>query len=661
MAERDVLVVGSGHNALVAACYLARAGLDVEVVERDSVAGGAVSTVERFPGIRMDRGSSAHIMVRHTGIIEDLRLAEHGLQYVDMDPWGFAPGADGTEITFWSDVERTGASIADACGDQDAAAYRRFVADWLPRNRVIFDFFQSAPTLPRLGRTILSLARQSRGRVPTVVRELLGSADAVLDSYFASERLKSALAWMAAQSGPPSHEPATADMLGWLTMMHDVPPGRPIGGSGMLTAALARRLASDGGQLTLGDGASAVDQRDGFLTVTLDSGREVRARRVLSGAHVWTTAELIAGSHPRVAERLRTQTRTGNGIGMVLRIATTAPPAYAGDTEGVAHRAMALLCDDRTELRRNYGEFLAGRAPSNPAALVMCPTVDDATLAPRGIHTVTVWGQWHAFTLQEEQWGAVKEREAAKLIEVVERHAPGFRDSIAHCHIQSPADIEAEIGLHHANVMHLEMTLDQMFSLRPTPVDSGYRVDGAPGLYLTGASTHPGGGVFGASGRSAAEAILADERLPHRRGGRLRGHLRGLAHHRIARREGGREWPHQQLHRVVPRGDHQHHAQGLAHDPGLARSQDRRHLGAFRRHPGRKLALDLLDLPRGDPQVRGPGLERWPAEVGSERGDELVLALDEHPLQGGELLLAPLQGSQAAAGVRRPQPIEQQG
>lgn len=516
VAERDVVVIGAGHNALVAACYLAREGMDVEVVERDTVVGGAVSTVERFPGIRMDRGSSAHIMVRHTGIIEDLALDEHGLEYIDMDPWGFVPGTTGEPIMLWSDVDATCESIAAACGQRDAAAYRRFVNDWLPRNRVIFDFFQHSPTLPALGRSMTRLARGARGRVPSMVREFLGSADAVLDAYFADERLKSALAWMAAQSGPPSHEPATADMLGWLTMLHVRPPGRPRGGSGMLTQALASKLAAEGGSLVLGDGAAAVDRRGAAHVVTLESGREISADRVLCGSHVWSTADLISGSYPEPAQRLRSQARTGNGIGMVVRIATSAPPAYAGDAELVGHRAMALLCDDRRELRRNYGEFLAGRAPSNPAALVMCPTVDDDSLAPQGIHTVTVWGQWHAHELANESWEDIREREASKLIDVVERHAPGFRDSILHAHIQSPLDIEREIGMHRGNVMHLEMTLDQMFSLRPTAVDSAYRVAGAPQIYLTGASTHPGGGVFGASGRSAAQAILSDRRLPRR-------------------------------------------------------------------------------------------------------------------------------------------------
>ena len=144
------VVVGAGHNGLVAACYLARAGVDVEVVERDTVIGGAVSTVERWPGYRVDRGSSAHIMVRHTGIIEDLDL---DVTYQDLDPWGFAPFGNDS-ITFHVDLDKTCTSIEKACGTRDADAYRAFVTDWSARNLKVFDAFQGPPTPARLGRAI---------------------------------------------------------------------------------------------------------------------------------------------------------------------------------------------------------------------------------------------------------------------------------------------------------------------------------------------------------------------------------------------------------------------------------------------------------------------------------------------------------------------------
>src|SRR3712207_1157033 len=142
------------HDALpISACYLAREGLSVEVIESDDVLGGAVSTVERWPGVRVDRGSSAHVIVRHSGIADELDLAAHGLRYIDCDPWGFAPapspGADGPggrPLVFSVDLDATCASIEDACGPDDAAAYRRFVGVWGPRSRAVVAAFGRAPT-----------------------------------------------------------------------------------------------------------------------------------------------------------------------------------------------------------------------------------------------------------------------------------------------------------------------------------------------------------------------------------------------------------------------------------------------------------------------------------------------------------------------------------
>jgi hypothetical protein len=234
------VVVGAGHNGLVAACYLARAGVDVTVLERDAVVGGAVSTVERWPGYRVDRGSSAHVMVRHTGIVEDLAL---DVTYQDLDPWGWTPYGD---ITFHVDLDRTCESIEKACGTRDADAYRAFALDWGQRNAKVFEAFQGPPTPGRLGRAIWGAGKGTGLPGIELARQFLTSGDALLDSLFDDERLKTALAWMGSQSGPPTHEPATADLVGWNTVMHRLAPGHPVGGSGALSVALQRRRTAGG-------------------------------------------------------------------------------------------------------------------------------------------------------------------------------------------------------------------------------------------------------------------------------------------------------------------------------------------------------------------------------------------------------------------------------
>ncbi|HVE64044.1 MAG TPA: NAD(P)/FAD-dependent oxidoreductase [Mycobacteriales bacterium] len=516
---RDVVVVGAGHNALVAACYLAREGLDVEVVERSDVVGGAVSTVERFPGYLMDRGSSAHIMIRHTGILEELRLAEAGLTYQDLDPWGFAPYGE-ESIYFSVDLDRTCASIEKVCGSQDADAYRAFVDDWADRNERVFSAFQAPPTGANLGRHLWGIGKSTGLSGMELSRQFLTTADQLLDTHFDDERLKTALAWMGAQSGPPTHEVATADLVGWNTLMHRRPPGHPVGGSGQLSVALARRLATYGGVLRLGDGAAQIRTQDGRATgVRTMSGDTIEAGIVVAGCHVLTTVGLVgddASAGPRwqeLAQRARRTVRTGNGIGMVVRLGTTDLPRYtAADPaqDGAEHRAMQLIAPDRVALRRAHGEFSAGLPPTRPAALAMTFSAFDDTIAPPGKHNVTVWGQWHPYELSNgESWDGIREREGQKLVDAVDAVAPGFASSVEHMHVQTPLDLERELGLVRGQVMHVEMALDQMFGWRPLPELAGYRTP-LGGLYLTGASTHPGGGVFGASGRSAARIVLAD-------------------------------------------------------------------------------------------------------------------------------------------------------
>lgn len=510
MTTRDVVVVGSGHNGLVAACYLAREGLDVEVVEKDTVLGGAVSTVERWPGYAVDRGSSAHIMVRHTGIVEDLRLDECGLTYVDMDPWGFAPfGAPDEQraITFSVNLDATCDSIAALCGDRDAEAYRAFATDWGARNEAVFAAFQDVPTAGRLGRHLWGAGKAATVGGLEMSRQFLQPGDQLLDEHFADERLKTALSWLGAQSGPPTHEVATADLVGWNAMLHKVPPGRAVGGSGALTRALAERLRRLGGTVRLGDGATAITRAGDRVTgVRTESGEHLDARAVVAGCHVLTTLELLGDT--ALLARATTAVRVGNGLGMVVRLGTSALPRYAAADDDSPYSAMQLLATSRTQLRSAYGEFVAGRTPSEPPVLLMTFSAIDPGIAPPSRHNVTAWAQWHPYELSTgERWDDIAGREADKIVAQVDRFAPGFSSGIEHLHVQTPLDLERELGLRRGNVMHVEMGLDSMFAYRPLPELAGYRTP-VRGLFLTGASTHPGGGVFGASGRTAARVVM---------------------------------------------------------------------------------------------------------------------------------------------------------
>ncbi|WP_433622516.1 phytoene desaturase family protein [Nocardia sp. CA-120079] len=510
-----VVVVGSGHNALVAACYLARAGERVEVLERDEVLGGAVSTVERFPGHLVDRGSSAHIMVRHTGIIEELELSRFGLRYIDCDPWGFTPtGPDGgAPIVFHRDLDRTCAGIAEICGARDAVAYRRFVEVWGPRSARVMRAFGGAPTPGRLLRSFWGLDAGDGGSA--LSREFLQTGDALLDSYFDDERLKASLAWFGAQSGPPMSEPGTAPMVGFAALMHTLPPGRAVGGSGALTTALVARLRADGGVVSAGDGVTRLRQVGAGWQVRTASGRSLHADTVIAGIHVLTTLDLLrdGGFDDVVLDDWQRRIRVGPGIGMVVRLATSALPQYPGSSTAESANGLQFLVSDRRQLRRAHGAALAGDLPPRPVVLAMSFSALDPSIAPAGEHQLSLWAQWHPYELADgSDWAAHAESEADRIIAEVDSYAPGFGASVLRRYVQTPVDLERELGLRGGNVMHVEMSLDQMMLWRPLPELSGQRVPGAPGLYLTGASTHPGGGVSGASGRSAAQLVLRDRR-----------------------------------------------------------------------------------------------------------------------------------------------------
>lgn len=519
----DNIIVGAGHNGLICACYLAKSGHRVLVLERRPIVGGAVCTEEIVPGYRFDVGSSAHIMFPSTGINEELDLARHGLEYIEMDPWAYypIPGAD-SGIAFHRSVEETCRSIARV-SEKDAAAYARFIEHWGELNEGIFEAFNAVPTPGAIARIMLrrNLLRPRSRKIWSsldTTRQLMMSYGRLIEENFENEHLRTALTWLAAQSGPPPTETASGDFCGWQSMIHKHGAWRARGGSGSLTQALARCLTALGGEIVTdapvetiasGNGAARYEVRAG--------GKSYLGRTVTAACHV-KTALLDLAAPELVPEELRERVRhirVGNGFGMVVRHAVSELPQYATQTQPSEshpyHSALQLLCPSRAYLDAAYHDYLTGRPPMHPAVLAMTFSAIDPSLAPPGKHTLFAWAQYHPYELAECDWDAIAEREADKIWEVVCQYAPNMRGKMIDRFIQTPAEIERRLGLLRANVMHVEMTFDQMFAFRPLPELAGYSTP-IDGFYLTGASTHPGGGVFGASGRNAARVIDRDLR-----------------------------------------------------------------------------------------------------------------------------------------------------
>lgn len=543
----DVAVVGSGHNALIAAAYLARAGRRVAVFERAAHPGGAVQTRDDiFAGYRIDVGSSAHILIHLTPILQELELHRYGLRYIDCDPWASYPLEDGRSILFWKDIDRTCASIA-AVSPRDADAYRRFCSEWRPLSRAVLRAFLAPPSPARIGWTMARSGGFAGGDALPRLQGILGSYRALLEASFVHPAVRAAIEWIAAQSGPPPSELGAAPLAGWQVLYHESGVRRAVGGSGALADALVRLIRDHGGEVHTARPVRRIVVEHGRAAGVevgdraepghpLGAGRPRRTRRefvparsVLAGCHVATTFGRLLADAPEAAalrERVR-RLRVGNGFGMILRCTTSELPAYPGPdgdsyTPGLTpghgaepapmHRGLQLLCPPAPFLDHAYADFLRGTPAREPAVVAMTWSAVDPSLAPDGKHLLFAWAQYHPYALAGgRSWDTTREREAERILATVGRFAPNVPGCVEQVHIQTPLDLEREHGLYNGNVMHLEMGLDQMFFFRPLPELSGYTTPIA-GLYLTGASTHPGGGVFGASGRSAARVLLRRER-----------------------------------------------------------------------------------------------------------------------------------------------------
>ena len=500
----DVAVIGAGHNGLVSAAYLAKAGYRVAVFERRHIVGGAVATEELVPGFQFDIGGSAHILIRLTPVVEELELSRYGLEYLELDPLFFSPSEDGAGVYFYRDADRTAQELEEMSPGQ-GVGYRRFLDDWTPFAQMVLELFSTVPGPFQMGRKLVR--RRPGADMRKALATITQPYGAVLDRYLIDERIIAPMVWMAAQSGPPPTEALTAPFLLWHPLYHQGGVARPRGGSGQLTRALADCIRAHGGEVHLNAPVQGVVVENGrAVGLELEEGG-VSARCVLSACHALETlGRLLPEDHrPEALGRMR----TGNGFGAILRLALDRPVDYPGHDPLASRTGLQLLCRNRDQISAAYGEYLRGRPASDPPLVAMTFSAVDDSLAPPGQEVLWLWGQYFPRTLAGSTWSELRDSVAQTLLSQFERYAPGTAEHVVGELFQDPEWLEANLGLVSGNVMHLEMSLDQMFCGRPAPGLAGYRSH-LPSLYLTGASTHPGGGIMGASGRNAARVVLDD-------------------------------------------------------------------------------------------------------------------------------------------------------
>jgi phytoene dehydrogenase-like protein len=528
---RDVVVVGGGHNGLACAAYLAKGGLDVVVLERRAVLGGAAVTEEPWPGYRVSSASYV-VSLLPPRIVRELGLERHGYRVSIVTPDYFVPFPDGSGLTLWGDTARDAAEIAKFCA-ADAASYVEFDRYFARVARLLKDLLfvvppnLSAGDLPRWAAAAARLWRWTGRDVAEAVRLFTMSAADFLDEWFTDERVKGALATQAiigAWCGPMSPGSAYVLMHHWIGQVagHDGAWGWVHGGMGGVSQALAGAARAAGAEIRAGAAVRRVHVRGGRAAgAELDDGSVVAARRVVSSAHPVTTyRDLVGFEHlpedvARDVRRLRT--RSGSVKVNLALSELPRPAAWDSTRAGPFHRGLLAISPSVQYLERAWDDAKYGRPSRHPYIEMVFPTAHEPGLAPDGSHLALAFTQYGPYHLAAGSWDTERDAYAQRVLDTLEQYCPGIAASVLHSEVLAPPDIEARYGLLGGNIFQGEMSPDQMFSLRPIFGYGDYRTP-IRGLYLCGSGTHPGGGVMGAPARNASRVIRADIRRERLRG-----------------------------------------------------------------------------------------------------------------------------------------------
>ena len=519
--SHDVIVVGGGHNGLTCAAYLARAGLDVCVLERRDILGGACVTEEVWPGQRVSRASYVVSMLQPK-IVSELRLHDFGYEAVPLDPSYATFGTDGRPIFFYYDTARTQAELA-RYSKKDAAAYPGF-EELLERTASFLRPLLLRPP-PALGSKrpgdLLGVLREAgraaglgRRDVHELFRVMTMSVGDLLDDWFETEALKGAIAStgvVGVWAGPRTPGTAYNLLHHELGELNGIPGawGHVRGGMGGISQALARSAEAHGATIRTGAAVASIEVSGGRATgVTLEAGEELRAPLVVSGAHPRTTVlELVGAEHfpDEVGQDMRRYRSRGGSV--KINCILSEPPRYAEHGEQLLRTGVAI-CPSIDSLELAWQDAVRGVPAERPYIELEVPSAVDPSLTDDGTHVMTMFTQYgpHA----EEGWPeGAREAYARRCFDIVAEHAPNVRDALVHYEVLAPPDLERIFGLAGGSIFQGEQGLDQMAFMRPSPLLSQYATP-VHGLYLCGAGTHPGGGVMGACGHNAAQRVLKD-------------------------------------------------------------------------------------------------------------------------------------------------------
>ena len=518
----DAVVVGGGHNGLVAAAYLARAGLDTVVCERRDVPGGAAVSEHPFGPDFTVTSLSYVVSLLPPDLVRDLRLDQHGYHVYPQGPY-FAPRRDGRYLRLPDDPAQRRAEIAKFSA-RDADAYVSYQAHLARLGQVLGPLLHQIP--PRLGskrppdllrqaRLLAQLRSVDERAAVDVTRLLTESIADLAEGYFESDAMRGLLSVsgvIGTWAGPRS--PGTA----YVMLHHHLGEsawGFPRGGMGGVSGALARAARMFGAQVRTGAEVARIRTRGGRVTgVTLDNGESIDAPVVVTTAHpqisflrLLDPAELPSDF---VADIRGWRSRSGT---VKINLALDRLPVFPSypDPDPSVYGGTIVLAESLNDIEDAFQQAVSGRPAELPFADICIPSVFDDSLAPAGQHVMSLFTQWVPCGYAAEPFAASLDAYADRVLARVEAVAPGFTGSVLHRQVIGPHQMQEEYGLIGGNIFHGELSLGQMFHARPA---AGYADLRTPvrGLYQAGSATHGGGGVTGIPGRNVVRQILADRR-----------------------------------------------------------------------------------------------------------------------------------------------------
>ena len=536
MEAYDVVIIGAGHNGLVCAAYLLKAGYSVLLLEARSLPGGGATTEELMPeeapGFKFNPCAINHLFIFLGPVIEELELHKYGLEYLSCDPVVFCPHPDGKYFLAHKSVEKTCAEIA-RYSQHDAENYAKYVDYWQRFVRSVTPFFNAPPkSLVDIGgnydlKRLQDLFSLLSGVDDTLdlLRTMLSSPMDNINEYFDSEFLKAPLARLSAELSSPPSQKAMAFGAMMMVMRHEPGMARPRGGTGALTEALVKAVQSLGGVILTDQKVEQVLVDDGkAVGVRVAGGKEYRANKgVISSIDVkrlflhLVDANDVDSADPNLRERVDRRISDNNETILKIDCALSEPLRF----EHHEHKdeyliGSILIADSVNHVEKAHTDCTMGKIPDeDPSMYIVMPTGLDASMAPEGKHTL-----WIEFFAPYQIAGAegtglkgtgwtdeLKNKVADRVIDKLAQYSPNLKHSIVARHVESPAELSQRVGFYKGNYYHIDMTLDQMLCFRPLPEIANYKTP-IDQLFLTGAGTHPGGSISGLPGRNCARVFL---------------------------------------------------------------------------------------------------------------------------------------------------------